>query len=62
MGQLVYYFVTMVDIVVLVSLQIPTFTCDLGYINNVVVHNHTKPKTSICTGYDLHYSNLAPVI
>ena len=45
MGQLVYYFVTMVAIVVLVSLQIPTFTCDLGYI--VVVHNHTKPKTSI---------------
>lgn len=33
MGQLVYYFVTMVAIVVLVSLQIPTFTCDLDYIN-----------------------------
>ena len=36
MGQRVYYFVTMVAIVVLVSLQIPTFTCDVGYI--VVVH------------------------
>ena len=50
----------MVAIVVLVSLQIPTLTCDLGYI--VVLSTTTQNPRLPYTGYYLHYSNLAPVV